>query len=134
MKVKCFCVMCGKYIGDFYPSVKRKTCSEECLKKRFSLMCGGKSNPNWKHGNYFNKHFCKKCGEEIDMRAKHCRKCAPMKKGRKLTVKQKHMISITSAAKFTVEYKEKMRRKFVGRRKMMNGYVFIKDYNRKSVV
>lgn len=83
-KVKCFCVICGKYIGVYYKSIIRKTCSKDCYKKLISLKTKGKNNPNYKHGrNYFKQICC--CGNEKDYRSKKCYQCANLgfKKGGK---------------------------------------------------
>jgi len=63
-KVACFCVVCGTYIGDYYPSKLKKTCSDECFRTLFSRK-------------YHEKHgvlrICRVCGktatteEELDL-------------------------------------------------------------------
>ena len=34
-KIECYCVICTKFIGKYYPSLIRKTCGNICHSKHF---------------------------------------------------------------------------------------------------
>jgi len=130
--IKCYCVICNKLIGTYYPSQTRKTCSLTCKKKLHSKNNTGKGNPNYKNGKTIENR-CQKCNCLIDSRSIHCYKCrnivTPGFKGKKHTKQTKKLIGKKSKAKFTKEYKEKIREKHRGKKKRaINGYILIKDY------
>jgi len=127
-KVKCFCKICGKYIGEYYPSVTRDSCSLECKRKLIGLKASGVNNPNYKHGRYIENR-CKTCNKLIDPRSIYCHKCRP-RLGHIQSEETKRKIGLASKKKFTKEYREKIKIKHSGNRKRaINGYILIKDYN-----
>jgi len=97
----------------------------------------GKSNGRYIDGRSSKIHYCE-CGRVKDRRAKVCKRCdkhASMK-NKHHTKKTKKLIGLKSKQKFTPEYTQK---NYVdrcqGNKKIMNGYVLIKDYkhpNRNS--
>lgn len=108
MKIDCYCIICGKYIGKFYPSHKRETCSKECLKKRRSQLFKGENNPRFVDGRCLYPKYCI-CGRQIDRRSEKCPKCA-IRPGHIQTIESKEKIGKKSKAKFTNEYKLRIRK------------------------
>lgn len=134
MKMKCYCKICGKYIGEYYKSVTRDTCGKECYKKLVGINVNGTKNPNYRHGkNIENK--CIDCGVNIDPRSKRCLICRGKAipcywKGKKLPKRIRLKIGMKSKAKFTKEYLERIKDKYRGSKKRsINGYILIRDYN-----
>ena len=131
--IACHCVICNKFIGNFYPSLTRKTCSRECTNILTSRNNTGKNNPNYRHGkNILN--LCKKCGKKITHSASHCNKCKKNNfKGKKHSKQSLAKIGIASRKKFTQEYKTSQRKRYKGTKKRaINGYILIKDYTHKN--
>ncbi len=48
-KTKCYCVICDKYIGEYWPSLIRQTCSDSCYRMLVSQNTGEELNPNFGH-------------------------------------------------------------------------------------
>lgn len=110
-KVKLYCIICNKLIGEFYQSQRKKTCSEDCYKKLVSLNTKGEKNPRYINGKYININYCK-CGKIIDQRSKCCPKCKEINfKGKQHTVESKKLIGTKSSKKFTLDYKNEFRKK-----------------------
>lgn len=134
--IKCFCVVCGAYIGEFFPSQIRRTCSKECYSKLISNQVKGEKNPNYRHGKYIENR-CKNCGKLIDPRSTFCHKCRPGRgggtgmRGYRHSEETKKIIGEKSKQKWkSKEYREKIKAKHNGKRKRsINGYILIKDYN-----
>jgi len=133
--VKCNCVVCDSYIGEFYPSATRKTCSPKCKAILNGINVKGEKNPNYHNGKLHEK-FCKVCGKSIDLRAMFCPKhkntfYTPNMKGDHHTIKTKKIIGKKSAAKFTKEFiKRVYHDRHIGNKKITNnGYILIKSYD-----
>ena len=141
-KIVCYCTICGKLIGSYFPSLVRKTCSKECYKKQVSKNTVGKNNPNYRHGkNIENK--CIDCGKLIDARSLRCYSCKgkntiPNFKGCYHTDESKRIIGDKSSKKFTNEYMKKVRKVYeenglwlrIGEKKRtLNGYVLVKNHD-----
>lgn len=47
--VKCYCMICSGYIGEYRPYHARKTCSKECYSEYMSLINRGEGNGNFGH-------------------------------------------------------------------------------------
>jgi hypothetical protein len=108
--VKCYCVICGKFIGEYYPSLIRKVCSRLCRGALFKQEQSGNNNPNYKHGKTIENR-CAVCNELIDYRARWCNHHKPNGfKGKEHTKKTKLIIGGKSKAKFTSEYYDKVRK------------------------
>ncbi len=125
--------MCGTYIGDYYPSLLRKTCSLECKKQLQRQNSFGKNNANYKHGKYIENH-CKECNKLIDARSIYCYICRAKNnnsfKNKVHSENIKEIIGKKSKEKFTEEYIElKYHDKYRGNKKIMNGYILVKDYD-----
>jgi hypothetical protein len=95
---------------------KRYENPEEILKLK--KMFSGVNNPNYRHGKNLDTYhnYCVDCNKEIDIRTKHCRKCASKYshpfEGRHHTEKSKKIIGLKSSQKFTKEYLEKVRKTY----------------------
>jgi hypothetical protein len=131
--IKCYCIICKKYIGSFHKSQSRQTCSKKCYALLVSKNTEGKNNGNYKHGKTIHNE-CIDCHIEIDHRASRCNKCkgkiqSKSRKGTKLSKKTKELIGKRSKEKFTKSYMQKIRNRFQGNKKITNGYILIKDYN-----
>lgn len=135
-RIKKTCEICSNTFYT-YPSINKKTCSEECCKKLFSKLLTGKGNGNYIDGRSYGKDYYCKCGKKIDKfgRSKECSKCRSLHngsfKGKKHTKKALKMISKKSKAKFTKEF---IKRVYIDRcqgniKRDINGYTLIKDYN-----
>lgn len=140
MKIKCYCKVCGKFIGSFYQGLKRQTCSKKCYKVLVSKQVSGTKNPNFKHGKYFYPKKCVDCGKTIDRRSERCYKCRfafchPFK-GKRHSKESKLLIGLKSKEKFTKEYFQNIKNRCQGlAKRAINGYILIKDYkhpNRNS--
>jgi hypothetical protein len=108
-KIKCICKICGNYIGEYYPSVIRDTCSKECYKKLVSRMVSGKKNPNYRHGKCIENR-CKNCGTLIDPRSTYCQKCGcGHTKGYRHTYEARQLIGRKSREKWTPDFKNKFK-------------------------
>lgn len=130
MKQSCYCVICSKFIGEFYLNQIRKTCSKVCKNALNSINVSGISNPNYRHGRYIINN-CKICNKVIDGRSIYCSKCKPNGfKGKQHTVRAKRIIGNKSKDKFTADYIEKnYKSKRRGKKKRSsNGYTLIKNY------
>jgi len=126
--IRCYCQVCGKYIGEFYPSQVRKTCSDECRRELLKQTLKGENNPNFRHGKYIENR-CKSCGKLIDPRATYCHKCRP-DRGHQQSKETRKKIGEKSKAKWTEDYKRKhYYSKYAGKKRIINGYVYIKDYS-----
>lgn len=130
--IKCYCIICKKYIGLFHKSQTRQTCSNKCYTLLVSKNTKGKNNGNYKHGKTIHNE-CIECQIEIDYRANRCNKCkgkilGKLRKGTKLSKKTKELIGKRSKEKFTKSYQQKIRNKFQGNKKITNGYILVKDY------
>ena len=139
MKIKCYCIICKEFIGEYYPSLIRKTCSKKCKGSLTSKNNKGKANPNYKSGKYIQNR-CKKCKKIISPVSTYCYKCRALYnnsfKGKKHTKKSKMIIGKKSKEKYTTKYLEKIRKKVKGKKSIVNGYIYIKDYehpNRNDV-
>ena len=99
----------------------------------------GMENPNYRHGRCVENR-CSNCNTLIDWRSKYCVKCRASLdnpfKGKKHSEKTKAIIGKKSKEKFTPEFiKKNYQDKCSGNKKMINGYILIKDYkhpNRNS--
>jgi len=77
-KVSCYCIICNKFIGKYFPSVLRQTCSKECYRKFISKQTKGEKNPNYKGKKWLGTHVanrCPHCGELKVEQSKYCKKC-----------------------------------------------------------
>ncbi len=114
-KIKCYCVICDSFIGEYYPSVTRKTCSLKCKGELFGKTHTGKNNPNYRHGKCIENR-CKECNRLIDARSIRCQKCRAIYNnsflGKTHTDKTKKIIGKKSSEKFTTEYLERVRKVF----------------------
>ncbi len=133
-KIKCYCVICGNYIGEYYPSVTRKICSIKCRGELNRKTQSGKNNPNYRHGKTIENR-CIDCNCLIDYRATRCTKCrgialpSPLK-GKKHSKETLKKIGKKSKEKFTEKYINHIKQKHQGNKKRaINGYILIKDYN-----
>jgi hypothetical protein len=68
MKVKRYCVDCGKELGDKNKSGLCKSCYGKSLTGKNNPMFGhiGKTNPNYKDGRTLTQHYCIDCGCKIN--------------------------------------------------------------------
>lgn len=99
----------------------------------------GIKNSNYRHGKYCKdyKRYCIKCNNQICVNGKSglCNRCVRIgilngfyKKTH--SKKSKKMIGIKSKKKFTVEYMDKIHKKFEGfRKKLCSGYIYVTKYN-----
>jgi hypothetical protein len=112
LQIKCFCVICNNFIGDFSPSHIRKTCSKECKNKYFSNIETGQGNPNYKDGRCSKIYYCPDCNVRFSGRGKKCGSCSQKSRSirSKHTEKSKKEIGKKSSEKFTEEYNNKIRK------------------------
>jgi len=112
-KIKNYCEVCGKLIGEFTPSVKKKSCSEICKKKLLSKASSGKNNCHYKDGRSRIQNFCQ-CGKPIQRGSQYCHKCRAIFnnsfKGKHHSKKSKIKIGQKSSEKFTDNFKIKLRK------------------------
>jgi len=112
-KIKLYCVICNKLIGEFYPSERRKTCSKECHRILVSQNTRGIGNPRYIDGRSSKQSYCE-CGKVIDNRSTYCQKCKnkyynPFV-GKHHTAESKKIIGEKSSKKFTNEFKQEFRK------------------------
>jgi len=132
-KVKCYCVICGNFIGEFYPSHIRRTCSDECYIELRRRNAVGTNNPNYKHGKYLeNSHGldkCPSCGRKKLISSEYCKKCRmslynPFKGG---THSKESLKKISEASK---KMWKKRRKEIEGRKsKTSQGYIRVLNYS-----
>ena len=67
---------------------------DESVRKKMKEKQLGKKNSNFKHGKYSGKHFCTKCGKELDNTnlAVLCKSCCKL--GKKFTDQHRERISL----------------------------------------
>ncbi len=90
-----------------------KTKKGEKLKQYLSKNWLGKNNPKFNNWITRKKNYCIDCGKDIDIRSKRCYKCRAQiinPKGMHHSERSKKLIGIASKAKFTKEFKQKMRK------------------------
>ncbi len=111
-KIKNYCEICGKLIGEFVPSIKKKSCSEECKKQLLSKASSGKNNARYVDGRSKIQNFCQ-CGKPIKRGSQHCYKCRAIFnnsfQGKHHSQKSKIKIGKKSSEKFTIDFKTKLR-------------------------
>jgi hypothetical protein len=88
-KIDCYCKICKNYIGKFFPSVIKLTCSDKCYKKLVSINSKGPKGGNYKDGRTLKKYYCKNCNKQIHFYTKIygtglCKRCKSIRlKGKK---------------------------------------------------
>lgn len=134
MKIKCYCIICEQYLGEFNPSYLPKVHNGECKRKLASINATGIKNPNYRHGKNIENR-CKDCNKIIDARAERCCRCRAITdnpfKGKEHSEDTRRIIGEKSKAKFTPDFIQKVYRdKRQGKKKRaINGYILVKDYN-----